>query len=130
MAKILVVDDEQPIVQLMQFILEKIGHEVSVAYNGAEMLEALGVEPKNESAPLPDLILLDLMMPIMDGLTACLRLRDDARASKIPVVIVTAKGDMRSAFEKVPSVAAFFHKPFDPGALRVAVDKALASKKQ
>ncbi len=129
MAKILVVDDEQPIVQLVQFILEKVGHQVTVAYNGAEALQVLGVEPKDPKAPLPDLVLLDLMMPIMDGLTACLRLRDDPRTAKLPVVIVTAKGDMRSAFDKVPSVAAFFHKPFDPGALRAAVDKALAAKK-
>lgn len=129
MAKILIVDDELPIVQLMQFILEKVGHEVSVAYNGAEALQQLGVEPKNDAAPLPDLILLDLMMPVMDGLTACLRMRDHARTAKVPIVVVTAKGDMRTAFEAVPSVTAFFHKPFDPGALRAAVDKALSAKK-
>ena len=128
MAKILIVDDEPAIVTLMRFILEKVGHQVTEAHNGAEALEALGVEPVDLEKPLPDLILLDIMMPIMDGHTACLRIRGAARTARLPIIIVTAKGDMRSLFDTVPHIAAFFGKPFDPGGLRAAVTKALEAK--
>lgn len=127
MAKILVVDDEQAIVTLMRFILEKAGHEVEEAYNGVEGLARVGVEPRDPAKPLPDLIVLDVMMPIMDGHTMSVRLRADQRTAKIPLLVVTAKGDTRSLFEKMPGVSAFFGKPFNPKDLRDAVTKALAT---
>lgn len=127
MARILIVDDEQAIVTLMRFILEKSGHQVQEAYNGQEALGLLGVEPADPKAQLPDLIVLDVMMPIMDGHTMSLRLRADPRTAKIPLLVVTAKGDTRSLFDKMPGVSAFFGKPFNPKDLRDAVAKALAS---
>lgn len=127
MARILIVDDEQAIVTLMRFILEKSGHEVVEAYNGQEALALVGVEPSDPNARLPDLIVLDVMMPIMDGHTMSMRLRADPRTSKIPLLVVTAKGDTRSLFEKMPNVSAFFGKPFNPKDLRDAVAKALAA---
>jgi CheY-like chemotaxis protein len=128
MARILIVDDEQAIVTLMRFILEKAGHEVVEAYNGVEGLAILGVEPEDAAAELPDLILLDVMMPIMDGHTMSLRVSKHGRASKIPIIVVTAKGDTRALFENMPGVAAFFGKPFNPKDLREAVVKALAGR--
>lgn len=128
MARILIVDDEEAIVTLMRFILEKAGHTVTSARNGQEALVALGVEPADPGKPLPDLVLLDVMMPIMDGHTACKRIQGNARTSRLPVIVVTAKGDMRSVFASMPSVTAFFSKPFDPQQLRDAVSKALAPK--
>jgi CheY-like chemotaxis protein len=127
MARILVVDDEPAILTLMRFILEKSGHQVDEAVNGLEALQKLGVEPVNDAVTLPELVVLDLMMPIMDGHKAFLRIRAHARTEKLPVVVVTAKGDMRALFDQMPSVAGFFHKPFDPGSLRAAIAKALAS---
>jgi CheY-like chemotaxis protein len=128
MARILIVDDEDAILTLMRFILEKVGHEVATARNGLEALNALGVEPPDYTVELPDLVLLDVMMPVMDGHAACKRIQADPRAGKLPVIIVTAKGDMRSLFGSMPGVAAFFSKPFDPKALREAVDAILAKK--
>ncbi len=125
MARILVVDDEQAIVTLMRFILEKAGHQVQEAYNGVEGLAALGVEPRDASKDLPDLIVLDVMMPVMDGHTMSVRLRAEPRTAKIPLLVVTAKGDTRTLFEKMPGVSAFFGKPFNPKDLRDAVSKAL-----
>lgn len=127
MARVLVVDDEQAIVTLMRFILEKSGYQVEEAFNGQEALEKLGVDPQDPAKPLPDLIVLDVMMPVMDGHTMSLRLRQDPRTSKIPLLVVTAKGDTRSLFEKMPGVSAFFGKPFNPKDLREAVAKALAA---
>lgn len=130
MARILIVDDEPAILTLLRFILEKAGHEVDEAVHGLEALRKLGVEPRDDATPLPDLVVLDLMMPIMDGHKAYLRIIDNPRTANLPVVVVTAKGDMRALFDSMPSVAAFFHKPFDPGSLREAIAKALPPPKK
>jgi CheY-like chemotaxis protein len=127
-AKVLVVDDEPSVVMLMRFVLEKSGHVVSEAHNGLEALATLGVDPENAAAELPDVILLDVMMPIMDGLTTAEALCAHPRASKVPILVVTAKGDLRQLFETMPQVAGFFQKPFDPRLLREAVTRAAAPK--
>lgn len=128
MAKVLVVDDEPSVVMLMRFVLEKSGHSVAEAHNGLEALATLGVDPVDDSAELPDVVLLDVMMPVMDGLATAEAMRDHPRASKVPILVVTAKGDMRRLFEEMPQVAGFFQKPFDPKALREAVAGATAPK--
>ncbi len=128
MAKILIVDDEEHIVALMRFILEKSGHNVSSAGNGQEALRVLGVDPSDEALVLPDLMILDVMMPIMDGYTAALAIRNCPRTAALPIVVVTAKGDMRHLFEAIPSVAVFFEKPFDPKDLRAVIAKVTAGK--
>jgi CheY-like chemotaxis protein len=128
MARLLVVDDEAQIVMLMRFVLEKAGHVVEEAHNGAEALAALGVEPRDEGKPLPDLVLLDIMMPVMDGVEAAKRLQEDPRTAKLPILVVTAKGDMRRLFDSMPAVAGFFPKPFDPQTLRETVARVVAAK--
>jgi CheY-like chemotaxis protein len=127
-AKVLVVDDEPSVVMLMRFILEKSGHTVTEAHNGLEALAALGVKPENAAADLPDVVLLDVMMPVMDGLAAAQAMSGHPRASKVPILVVTAKGDLRPLFEAMPQVAGFFQKPFDPRQLREAVERASAPK--
>ena len=128
MAKVLVVDDEPSVVMLMRFVLEKCGHTVTEAHNGLEALATLGVDPENAAADLPDVVLLDVMMPVMDGLTAAEAMHDHPRASKVPILVVTAKGDLRGLFDAMPQVAGFFQKPFDPRLLREAVAGAAAAK--
>ena len=128
MAKVLVVDDEEHIVALIRFLLEKSGHAVSTAGNGREALRVLGVDPYDEAAALPDIVVLDVMMPIMDGYTAAVAIRNCPRTASVPLLVVTAKGDMRRLFEGVTSVAGFFEKPFDPKALREAVTRITAEK--
>ena len=125
MAKLLIVDDEPTLVLLMQTVLEKDGHTVESAANGQEALVKLGVAPDYPSAPLPDLVLLDVMMPVLDGLGVAAAMKDHPRAGRIPILIVTAKGDMRPLFEAMPQVAGFFQKPFTPAGLREAVQKAV-----
>jgi CheY-like chemotaxis protein len=126
MAKVLVVDDEPSVVMLMRFVLEKSGHTVTEAHNGLEALGALGVRPENAEADLPDVVLLDV--PVMDGLAAAQAMSAHARASKVPILVVTAKGDLRPLFEAMPQVAGFFQKPFDPRQLREAVARLAAPK--
>ena len=128
MAKILVVDDDPQIVDLVRFSLQTVGHEVLEAFDGQEALKKLGVEPPNEKAQLPELIILDVMMPVMDGLTAFKRIRAEPRTASIPIVILTAKSQTESFFTEV-SADAFFHKPFSPGDLRTVIGSFLAKKK-
>ena len=128
MACILIVDDEPSIVLLMRLILEKMGHQVEESHNGQEALIRLGVVPLDASAALPDLVLLDIMMPIIDGFAVAAAMSENPATAGVPILIVTAKGDMRPLFAAMPQVAGFFQKPFDPAALRAAVSKATALK--
>ena len=81
--KILVVDDEVKNVKLLEALLLPRGYRVDKAFNGEEALRLAAQTP-------PDLVLLDVMMPIRDGFEVCRRLKDDAETCLIPVVIMTA----------------------------------------
>ena len=81
--RILVVDDEPDFAAIVQGNLEKEGFEVDVAYNGVEGLEKVKASP-------PDAIVLDVMMPELDGYKVCSRLKEDDNTCDIPVVLLTA----------------------------------------
>lgn len=84
--KILIVDDEKDIVELVEYNLEREGYRVTSAYNGEEALELVRKE-------LPNLIILDLMLPGIDGLEVCRVLKRDSRTFNIPIIMLTAKGE-------------------------------------
>jgi two-component system alkaline phosphatase synthesis response regulator PhoP len=84
-AKILVVDDEAYIVELVKFNLEKEGYEVVVAHDGLKALDMVRTEE-------PDLIILDIMLPRMDGLEVCRLVKQDQALKAIPIIMLTAKG--------------------------------------
>jgi len=129
MTAIMVVDDEPDIVTLLRFALEKEGYQVLEAGNGQIALERLGLEPVKPELPLPDLIVLDIMMPVMDGYQLNMRLQTEPRAKDIPILVLTAKGQkMRDLFEMAPNVAAYVQKPFDPKMLRELIAGILASR--
>ena len=83
-AKILVVDDNEKNVELLEAILQAAGFEVLKAYNGKQAIEMTGKER-------PDLLLLDIMMPELDGFQVCGILRKDPQNAGLPVIMVTAK---------------------------------------
>jgi two-component system alkaline phosphatase synthesis response regulator PhoP len=118
MARVLVVDDERDVVELVKFLLERDGHQVIEAYNGREALEKAFAEK-------PDMIILDIMMPEMDGYTVNARLTENEGTRKIPVIILTAKGQMRDVFEMASNVAFYMEKPFDPKHLREKIQEVL-----
>ncbi|MFH1618831.1 MAG: response regulator [bacterium] len=128
MARVLIVDDEKDVVTLVRFLMEKEGYEVMEAYNGEEALSRIGVDPLDPNAPLPDVIIMDIMMPVMDGYTLQARLRESERSRKIPVVILTAKGQMKDLFQLASNISAFLEKPFEPKFLLEMVKKALNGK--
>lgn len=80
---ILIVDDNEQNVELMQAYLEELDCETLLAYNGKEALEVVDKH-------LPDLLLLDIMMPQMSGFEVCKRLKADSRTQDIPIIMVTA----------------------------------------
>lgn len=129
MARILVIDDERDVVTLIKFLLEKDGHQITEAYNGAEALAKLGVEPKAEVGTYPELIIMDVMMPVLDGYATATRLREEPTTRAIPLIILTAKGQMKELFEMAPNVAAYIEKPFDPKNLRDLVTGMLAGNR-
>ncbi|HAZ07565.1 MAG TPA: two-component system response regulator [Elusimicrobia bacterium] len=130
MAAILVVDDEPEIVTLLRFVLEQDGHAVASAVHGMDALEKLGIEPPDPARALPNLIVLDIMMPVMDGYQLNMRLQSHPRTKEIPILVLTAKGQkMRDLFEMAPNVAAYVQKPFDPKMLRELISGILTSRK-
>lgn len=117
---VLVVDDEEHIREVAQTSLEVIGgHEVLAVASGAEALAVAAVAH-------PDAVLLDVMMPDMDGPTTLSRLKSDARTADIPVVLITAKVRQsdQSEFESL-DIAGVVAKPFDPVALPEDVARVL-----
>ena len=120
--KILVVDDEPNIVKIVANRLKANGYEVVTAYNGLEGLEKAGQES-------PDLILLDVIMPDMDGYQVLSRLKDDPRTKPIPVIMVTARGqldDVNMATEL--GAVDYVVKPFNPVLFLQKIHKALEVK--
>jgi len=83
--KILVADDEPNIVTALEFLLERAGYEVRTAANGDEALAAIAQDP-------PDLVLLDIMMPVKSGYEVCKRIRDEPQWQHVKVVMLSAKG--------------------------------------
>ncbi|HET8841324.1 MAG TPA: response regulator, partial [Ktedonobacteraceae bacterium] len=85
--KILVVDDEAVLLETIAYNLEQAGYRVITAADGASALEAVRQEK-------PDLVILDLMLPVIDGLEVCRQLRrDDTQQPRIPIMMLTAKSD-------------------------------------
>ena len=108
MKKILIVEDEPDVLKMVAFRVKKAGYEVVIAINGEKALEAVSTE-------LPDLILLDLRIPIIDGWEVCRRLKEDKRFSSIPIIILSASMSSLNA-EKTKELKAedYVLKPFEP----------------
>jgi len=106
--KILVVDDEPPIVRLMEFILARQGHQMLVAVNGEEALEK--VRSQN-----PDLVLLDIMMPRIDGYEVARTLRADPATQDLPIIMLSAKAQEEDIQKGIDvGVNEYITKPFSP----------------
>lgn len=103
--RILVVDDEPHIVELVRYNLEREGFQVSVAYDGHEALQ-------RARSDRPDLIVLDLMLPYVDGLEVCRTLR---RESTVPILVLTAKdGELDRVLGLETGADDYVTKPFSP----------------
>lgn len=128
MASVVIADDEEDVQELVRCYLEYAGHQVRGVSNGTQLLKLLGVEPLLSSAPLPDLLIMDVAMPGLDGHTLVARLQGDPRTSSLPVVMLTAKGGMGPFFQNLPNVKGFMSKPFDPEELVKLVAELLPER--
>lgn len=121
MARVLVVDDQPEIVRLVQVALQQ-EHEVLAAYNGEEALRTVAAEQ-------PDLIVLDVMMPVLDGYRVLSRLREDPATRHIPVLMLTAKDEPHDVHLGLSLGADYYvPKPFNPKDIAALVRKHLQSE--
>jgi DNA-binding response OmpR family regulator len=121
--KVLVVDDEVNITQILEFSIGSEGFEVITAQNGEEAIERARREQ-------PDLIILDIMMPKIDGYEACRILKANPLTRNIPVVLLTAKGrdiDRRLGLEV--GATDYIVKPFSPSKLVERINRLLQCTK-
>jgi two-component system alkaline phosphatase synthesis response regulator PhoP/two-component system response regulator VicR len=119
MKHILTVDDETNIRRLVQVNLQRAGYRVTMACDGIEALEYIGQER-------PDLVVLDVMMPRMDGFEVLRRLKMDASLAELPVIMLTAKAQDADIFRGWQSGAdCYLTKPFNPTELLAFVKRIL-----
>ena len=116
---ILIVDDEEDVLELVRYNLSKEGYRTETAISGEEALTKARTK-------LPDLIILDLMLPGVDGLQVCKNLKSDAKTENIPVVMLTAKGEETDIVTGLELGADdYVTKPFSPKVLIARVRRIL-----
>ena len=117
--RILFVDDESELVELVKMRLVAYGYEVILAYDGQQALEKARKEK-------PDLIILDLMLPKMDGYKVCRLLKFDEKYKKVPIILFTARAqesDKKIGLEV--GADAYLTKPFEPQVLLAKIKELL-----
>lgn len=120
---ILVVDDEEDILELLRYNLTKNGYKVTCVATGEE-----GVS--SSKANIPDLVLLDLMLPGVDGLEVCRRLKADPRTQGIPIIILSARGEEADIVSGLELGADdYLTKPFSPRVLLARIKSVLRRSK-
>jgi two-component system alkaline phosphatase synthesis response regulator PhoP len=120
--RILIVDDDPQAVEILTRMLEREGYECISAASGAAALQLLRTQ-------IVDVILLDVMMPEMDGLQVCERLRQDSELRQIPVILLTAKDDMQTRSRGMAlGVSEYLTKPVNKRELFLRIDAQLHSR--
>lgn len=122
MARILAVDDDRDILDLVRIRLTRAGHQLLTATSGPAALDAL------ESRPAPDLAVLDLGMPDMDGFELAERLRELPGAGYLPLIFLTARAQEEDVARGLSMGARYLTKPFMGGALLHFVEMSLQDR--
>jgi len=118
----LVAEDEPYILKALDFRLKNLGHEIIAAVDGGEALEIATKEK-------PDLVLLDIMMPVMDGFQVLRKLKSQKKTKNIPVIMLTAKSQEKDIVTGLEDGAAdYITKPFSFAELIARVNRTLASR--
>ncbi len=116
---VLIVDDEPITRKLLRMMLTRANYQVMEASDGYEALEAI-------AGNIPDVVLLDVMMPGMNGYTVCTRIRSQQKTAKLPIIMLSARGDsdgIRQAMEV--GATQFMNKPITPNDLMAQLQKVL-----
>ena len=118
--RILIVDDEPSIVISLEYLMKREGHETAVAIDGETAMDALATWS-------PDLVILDVMLPRMDGFEVCRRIRSDPRWRDLKVIMLTARGREPEVARGIAVGAdAYVTKPFSTRELAAQIKKLLA----
>jgi DNA-binding response OmpR family regulator len=118
--KVLLADDEEDIKAVVQLFLESKGYEVITAFDGLAAIDMAQAEK-------PDLILLDVMMPVVNGYEVCTRLKADEATRDIPIVMLSAMAQSESVDKGLSAGAVdYVVKPFDPARLEEVVRRVLS----
>ncbi len=120
MSRILAVDDDNSILEVLQYILEDSGYEVEVLNDGRKVLERV-------EASTPDLILLDIMLGGVDGRELCSTIKSREDTHKIPVIMISASHDLRDLPQRHCAPNDFIAKPFDINVLLNKIQRQLAA---
>jgi two-component system phosphate regulon response regulator PhoB len=116
---VLIVEDEEDVLELVRYHLDRDGYHIETATSGEEALT-------KAKAKLPNLVILDLMLPGIDGLTVCKKLKNDSKTEHIPVIMLTAKGEETDIVTGLEMGAEdYVTKPFSPKVLVARVRRVL-----
>ena len=119
MKRVLIIDDSPSVLQLLQFVFESEHYDVVTAADGAEGLQKIGEQ-------LPDVVITDSIMPVMDGFAFLQKLKEQPIASHIPVIMLTSEDpDSSDQLTREPKPDAFIRKSADFGPLLNKVSEAL-----
>lgn len=119
--RILIAEDEPNIIISLEFLLKAAGYETAVARDGIDALRRMGEYR-------PDLVLLDIMMPLKNGFEVCQRIREDPEHKHVKIVMITAKGrDVEVSKGMALGADAYITKPFATKELRAIVASLLAA---
>ncbi|MBI4656814.1 MAG: response regulator [Elusimicrobia bacterium] len=121
MANIMVVDDDPEVSGLIQCTLEAAGHQITVVENGREVIDTL-------NKVKPELLILDVMLPGIDGYSLASQIAESAQTQSMPIIVLSALEPSRTMFQKFSQVTAFMTKPFNTDDLIETVKTALTKK--
>src|SRR5512141_1568383 len=120
--KVLIVDDEPFNVDYLEQELEDLNYDILTAFNGQEAIDKIHRER-------PDLVLLDIMMPVLDGFAVLAQIKADPRLRDIPVIVISASNDLESVVKGIQQGAEdYLPKPFEPTLLHARISASLEKK--
>lgn len=118
MKKILIVDDEVHLVKILEFTLKHAGYEVVSCHSGNAAVRMVRSEK-------PDLAILDLMLPGLDGYEVCRQIKNDGELSSIPVIMLSARDYQEEGIRESLPAEAFMRKPFNTDRLIQTIEKLI-----
>ncbi len=122
--KILIIDDDESIIQILEARLSSYGYQVIYSQNGDNIINKV----KSEK---PNLILLDILMPSKDGFIVCSELKEDRYTKKIPIIMLTSKSDTQSVKKALYMGAVdYIVKPFNPTIIIQKIENVLAKRRK
>jgi len=116
--KVLVIDDEPEMLNLIRFALERAGYEVVTCDNGRHAWDAI-------IKAAPNLLILDVMLPGVDGYSLQMKISQEAATKDIPIIVLTALEPSKTLFQKFSQVVGFMTKPFKSEELMALVEKTI-----